>query len=1053
MKFVSLHHHTTYSTGDGYGTPEQHFERAAELGYDASGLTEHGNVSSHYRAEKAGTKTGVKPVFGIEAYCGGVDDATRTLAKNHLTILAADAEGYANLNRVVTRSYLDFYGKPTVGGRSLAEHSAGLVILSGCNSSLLACTLLGGKGVAEHAPTGPDAALRLAQRFAATFPDYYLEVQAFPELDNICQINETYSWISRCTGIPMCATVDAHYPLPTDNDMQTILHAASRGKASVEDAARDWNYDVLLTLPESDAEIISRLQGTGLTYVQAQGAVQAAADIAARCNVTLPKAERLRFRTPGGMTAAELLTSWLRDGWRRRRLNDRPAGERAWYAARVQHELGIIQEKDFCDFILATADIVQWAKDQGITVGPGRGSAAASVVCWLLRITEVDPHRYPGMLFERFIDVTRDDAPDIDLDIADDRRHEVKARLEELYGSDCVGSIANFVHYRGKNALQDVGRVHNVPPWVVKQASDMVITRGSHDEGANETIKDTVAMFPAAKAIFDEYPALWQAARLEGNIKTFGMHAAGVVVSNTPLDEVCATYQREKADGTTVSVLSIDKYDAEYAGMLKMDFLGLSTMGMIARCLDLAGLTLDDLYAIPDTDPDTLRMFQTDDVVGVFQFEGPATRIICKDVKPSNFLEVADVNALSRPGPLFSGATSAYCDVKAGRAEAPEQHPVLAEITSATKYQIIYQEQIIQVAHTVGGFSITEAAEVRRIIGKKLGNAALQEKLAKFQAGARQLHGIEADEAERIWNQVVTSGTYAFNIAHAICYATLAWWCAWLKAHYPAEFYAASLDKEDISDKTSKAFAIMKDAIRNGIVIRPPMLNVSESRCRVIGGEVITGWSAVPKVGDVLAARITADRAENGPFDSWEHLQRIPGVGPKKSDAIQEFATAADPFGLERTARALRAVQKAVRAGSLAVPAPTHSAAEIEALGAAIEVRRGKPQKGPRCIWAGMIKAVKFKDLIEETRRRHGAGADEIIAGLRDPELTRYCSLTGYDDSEAEIIIRVNRFVFGKFARQVEKIATDTDIVIVSGHKMIGSFGNSMVPDELYVIG
>lgn len=297
MRYVSLHHHSTFSHGDGFGTPAQHVQRAAQLGYTAQALTEHGGVSSHFQFEKAAIKEGVKPIFGLEAYCAGVTETTQTQLKNHLTILAKDANGYRSLNRIVTQSYRDYYYHPTVSGTNLANNRDGLFILSGCSGSLLACSLLGGKGIPE--PEGGqdwDTAAGVIEDFSKLFGDnYYLEVQPFWELERTVQMNTAYAILSNETGVPLVVTCDVHYPFAQDADMQAILHAVHRGKASVDDQLRSWNYEVPMTLPESDKSLAERLRKTGLTGRQAWSAIETSAYIAEQCNVTLPRAERLRY--------------------------------------------------------------------------------------------------------------------------------------------------------------------------------------------------------------------------------------------------------------------------------------------------------------------------------------------------------------------------------------------------------------------------------------------------------------------------------------------------------------------------------------------------------------------------------------------------------------------------------------------------------------------------------------------------------------------------------------------------------------------------------------
>ena len=322
------------------------------MGYSALALTEHGNVSSHFQFEKAAKKAGIKPIFGLEAYCGPVDEGTRSQWKNHLTVLAMNDEGYRNLNKVVTQSYRDFYYHPTVSGANLTGHQKGIVVLSGCAGSLLACTLLGGKGIPDKDRPDLKAAQAVTERFRSIFGDrYYLEVQGFPELDRTAAINEAYEKLSKWTGIPLAATIDVHYPEPTDNEMQVILHACGRGGETAEGQARKWNYDVLLTLPESDAVMYRKLRDTGLSRGAAIEAIEATGFISDGCNVTLPKADRLRYPLPEGVSAPDMLVEWLRDGWRYRKLGSRDRDTRHWFESRVKRELGLFLDKDLSDFL------------------------------------------------------------------------------------------------------------------------------------------------------------------------------------------------------------------------------------------------------------------------------------------------------------------------------------------------------------------------------------------------------------------------------------------------------------------------------------------------------------------------------------------------------------------------------------------------------------------------------------------------------------------------------------------------------------------------------
>lgn len=714
-------------------------------------------------------------------------------------------------------------------------------------------------------------------------------------------------------------------------------------------------------------------------------------------------------------------------------------------------------QKDMADFFLANSDMIRWAKDYrgpeaptGIPMGPGRGSVAASNVAWLLRITEVDPFLYPNLLFERFIDLTREDMPDIDIDISDEHRYLVRNYMSDKYGHDCVGTIANFVRYRAKNSLGDVAKVYNVPMYAKEVVSNLIIERSGGDSRFDSSLVDTVNMFPTAGDIFRQFPDLWQATRLEGNMRGMSIHAAGLVVTPTPITDICSVYDR---DGR--SVLSIDKYDVDYTGMLKMDLLGLSTMGVIARCLADTGLTLEDLYAIPNNDPGALAVFKNGDVTGIFQFEGRATRLVNRDVSPDNFDEVVDINALSRPGPLFSGTTAEYCAVKHGRQKPERFHPITDRITRHTRGQIIYQEQILQIVREVGGFDWTHAVEIRRIISKKMGEAAFGVSRDRFMEGAKRLHGIDEKIADRIWKRLVTSGTYAFVYAHSVSYSILGLWCAWLKAHYPLEFYAAHLSKTD--DK-EQSFKLMKDAQQHGIKIVPPILNASRESWRGVPSlGLVAGWRQIPGIGEIMSKSIDDNRwGENGSkFNGWKDIQRIKGIGPKTAEKMEQFATASDPFELKVTGQRLRRVAKWLgEQDNGRIPIPTHDGPAVAAIrveetyGANAKRSYGK---GPRVVYMGLAREVNYQDAVENRRSRTGEEVEDILKTLKRPDLLEYCSIRCYDESDEEVYLRVNRFKFPELKRKIVGVHTNHDVLICEGQRIAG-FGTPVMVDRIWVV-
>jgi DNA polymerase-3 subunit alpha len=1067
MDYVSLHHHSCFSYMDGVGRPDAHVERAAELGMSAMALTEHGNTSSHVQLEKAAQKSGINPIFGLEAYTA---PATMREDKNqrkwHLTLLAMNQDGLVNLNQLVSRSWAEgFYRWPTVHSHMLQEHRKGLIVLSGCADSLLACTLLGGKSVhvpgcqdPDHATRKEDrhnecdanpnwdGALKVVRWFKRVFGDrYYLEVQQFPELERSCTLNPIYAELSEETGVPLVASSDCHYPRPDDNELQKILHAAGRNTGTVAAAEAEWEYEIKLTLPDDDIVLGRRLSGTGLDAEQIEQAVASTGEIAERCNVVLPRSEQIRFPLPHKVKSAEeLIWQKLRQGWKYRwDRNPHMRSHKREYVDRLKYEMSVIVPKDFCDYFLMISDCVIWAKENGIPVGPARGSAASSLTCWLLRITEVDPMQFQTMMFERFIDAGREDLPDIDLDFADDRRDEVRQHLVDIYGEDHVGNIGNFTRYRGKNAIDDVARVRMIPQWDAKVVKDLVIERSGGDSRFDASLEDTFDMFPNAKAMLDKWPELWDAVRLEGNYKGMGVHAAGIVVSNMPITDTCAIYQRDNVgkDNKTLQVIAYDKKDADYLGMLKADFLGLSTMGMISKCLHTVDMPLDELYQVPLDDPETIAAFTRGDVIGIFQFEGRATRLMTLDVAPKTFMEIADINALSRPGPLFSGASAAYVDVKNGGRKPEHMHPIVDKWTDFTHYQIIYQEQVLGILREMGNFPASFTGALRKIISLKLGEAQFNEFLPKFIQGAQETHGIEPELAEKVWSKMVTSATYSFNISHCISYGMLAFWTMWLKIHYPTAFYAAQLDKT-AKDKWPP---LIKDAERHGVSVRPPSVQHSGYTWEPHPEDhaVIAGFSQAPGFGDSKAIAIAEflDGEDREQMD-WHDLTAIKGIGGKTVEKIQAWAESEDPFELYYAQQVLGELRQFIKKHPWDIPIkPTVTSDEIP-----------RDADNFHMTWMGIPKLREYKDFIEDERARSGKEPEDIMKSMEHPDLIKSCVLKCYDDGDEEVYLRFNRFKFPKFKEQLEAVKLDgSQVVIAKGVKRKG-FGINVNMQNMMVI-
>lgn len=1036
MRFVSLHHHSTFSYQDGFQLPAAHARRATEIGMQAFALTEHGNVSSHTQLEIAAIKEGVKPIFGCEIYMGPVGEK-HTQRKYHLTVLAATAEGYRNLLRMVSHSFRDFYYEPTVSWETLKRYNDGLIVLSGCTGSLLACSLVGGKLIAPD-DSSYERGLRVAKIFHTTFGDrYYLEAQSFPELENVVRLNNMLEELSAELQIPLVATGDVHYTLPNENEMQEILHNIRAGnKQTLEEQSRAWSYNVSLAPPLNDRAMLRRMESAGLSPKAAKEAVLNTEVIASRCNVELPKLPQLRFPIPSGFSSVqEVWEAWLREGWKYRKCDKLPPLERARYKRQLQYEMSIIEQKDFTDYFLIVSDMVKFAKDADIAVGPARGSAAASIICWLLRITEVNPMIFPGLVFERFIDLTRVDLPDIDLDFDSTRRHEITDYAVAKYGRECVGQIGTFTYFKSKNSLDDIGHVYRIPKYAIETVKELLIERSSGDLRASATIEDTIEQFEAAAAVVERYPDIMKATALEGNIKGMGVHASGLVLANGPITDVCALYERE-VKGELVQVISLDKYDAERQGLIKVDILGLNTMTMISRALRMLGLRVSDLYEIPLDDPAVIKGFHDNDVVAIFQFDGRAMRSVNAELQPDNFKEICDVNALARPGPLHNNASAAYIDIKKGRKEPERLHPVYDEIASQTNYQIVYQEQILRIVREIGGFDWTAASYIRKIISKKLGEQEFSRQWSRFWEGAQTL-GIDEETAKKIWGLCITSGSYAFNAAHCCAYGMLAYWCMWLKIHHPVEFYVASLSTYD---PKKHQLNLLRDALKHGIVAEPPDVNLSGASWTAAEGRLLGGFGQVPTIGEKTGQLIVdwrEDATSEKPQATWDDLLAIKGIGAKTVEKFHEFATQEDPFEIQKLHRILEGVKKDIRRWNL--PRPTHTSLEVP-------YSRGRDTQ---VTWVGMLRHRNLRDLFESNFARTGEALDP--KEVKDPELREWVIGVGYDEDEL-VTITWDRWKYPRFKKAIWEIRLDHDVILVRGVKKGFQARRAIYVTDLWVI-
>lgn len=1081
MKFVSLHGHTSFSTGDGHGSPQEHVDRVKELGMKAMAITEHGSVSSHVQIEQAAKKAGIKPIFGLEAYVANPGSKP----KFHQTILAMNQQGYVNLNRLVTNSYIKkdngegFYMKPTVNLDSLFDKkkTEGLIILSGCASSMLACTIAGGKGLGEELTkeeiekgahwSNFAQAMELVDMYQETFGDrFYLEVQRFHDYHKTVAVNQVLERIWEKTQIPMVATADVHYPRFEDWDANQLANAIGWNTTveALENGARKYDSKPGQTYPTSDKEMAKDLIKAGVSKRNAVQSVLNTKEVAKRCNVELPKTDPVRFSESDGTDeqAQKLLKQAIKDGIRYRcetdpRFKKRFKTRRKDYAQRIKKELKTILPKGFSDYFLINKQIIGWAKDNGIVVGPGRGSAAGSVICYLLRLTEVDPIEFPEMVFERFLDPGREDDPDIDTDYQDDRRNEVFDFARSVYGEANVGNIGNFSRYRGKSAVKAAAKALKIPASAANDFSEYISEAPFGDPREFLTAYDAEEAFPEAKEIADKYPSLRRAYKLEGDMRTLGIHAAGMVLSNRPISDTCAIYSKEKTNGDRAEVIAYDKRDAAYLKMLKLDCLGLSTMTIVSDVLEMLDgkLTLEELYALPRNDEKVLKGFAEDKLTGIFQFEGRATRTIVKQIfsntdKIPTFMQLADMNALSRPGSLSSGMTAQY--VRVERGEEPKSiHPLVDEILADSNGCLVYQEQVMKIGQAVGGLDDHEIGRLRKIIGAKQAGGAFDEFWKKFRDGAAEKHGMEEAMAREIWDYMAASASYLFNVAHAICYALVAYWTMYLKVYYPAEFYAACLrnaaKKGKTKGKADPQLIILQEAVKEGLSIYPPRPTLSRvswwPNTKRTG--VQAGFMQIPKVGPKVAERMNNIREENfskvDPWVTWDfYVDKKIGFGAKAAETARELEAKSDPFDIGLTSDAVATVLEAINNGETGLDMPDATAETIPS------------QSGETVTYVGHVITVKRIDVIGEMRKRDNLTTEEVLEKLKHPEKATKAKIICTDQTGGEVHVNISRFDYPKLKSEIDEIDEDKTFVIHTIGNASSDFGPAIQGSTLTAI-
>jgi len=857
-EFVHLHLHTQYSLLDGVIRSKQLMGKVKSMGMGAVAVTDHGGMMGVIEFYETANKAGVKPILGVEAYVtpGSRHDRCEEESEgraNHLVLLAENETGYGNLVKMVSIANREgFYYKPRMDKEVLAAHSCGVIAMSACMKGEIPAALLKGKTREAEALLGA---------YRDIFPGrFYLEVQAngLPEQE---KVNGMLVDLARRTDTPLVATGDCHYLEKSDARMHEILLCLQTRETMSSPGRMKYGSDEFyVKSPEEMAAAFSHLPDAVANTVL----------IASRCNVKLELGvNRIpTFKVPSGKTPEGYLREKAEEGLiarfaeKERRGEALSPGQREEYKSRLAYELTVIENMKFPGYFLIVWDFIRFARERGISVGPGRGSAAGSLVAYSLRITEIDPIPY-SLLFERFLNPDRISLPDVDVDFDKDRREEVIEYVREQYGADHVAQIITFGTMKARAAVRDVGRVLEIPYGEVDQLAKLI------PAALDMTIEKAIQVEPRlAKAIADDPKKneLFRFARgVEGLVRHASTHAAGVVIGDRPIDEVVPLYRQSDGSITT----QFDMKYSEKAGLVKFDFLGLKTLTVIRRALELVKERTGqdvEVASIPMDDKATYELLQAGKTDGVFQAESSGFTDLLVRLVPDRFDHLIDMVALYRPGPLQSGMVDDFVECRHGRRAVKYALPGLEPILKNTYGVILYQEQVMQIAVAIGGFTLGQADSLRKAMGKKIA-ALMEESRVRFVAGATE-RGISEDQAMDLFEKMAHFAEYGFNKSHSAAYGYLMYVTSYIKAHWPVEFMTAMLSCEADDGNTEKIIRYIHRCRVDGIPVLPPDVNESRQAFHPSGNSIRFGLTAIKGLGDAALDSVEAVR-KDGLFTSF----------------------------------------------------------------------------------------------------------------------------------------------------------------------------------------
>jgi DNA polymerase III subunit alpha len=866
-QFVHLHLHTDYSMLDGACGVDKLVQRVKELGMPAVAMTDHGNIFGAVEFVNAANKVGVKPIVGCELYVCKKDDHNieRTPPEgdtyNHLLVLAENEEGYRNLIKITSEASLHgFYYKPRVSKKFLAEHSKGLIGLSGCLKGEVAEFLMEEKY---------DAARKAAAQYSDIFGkgNFYLEIQD-QGLEQEHRIHPALYRMEKDLDLPMVATNDSHYLCEEDAHAQDVMLCIQTGK-SIQDTNR-------MKFHGTDFFVKSHKE-MSMVFKDAPSVLTRTLDIAERCSMRLEKVKTPfpHFEVPPGYTLDSYFEHVTRQGFAQRSetlywlaSQNKLKHTLAEYEQRLARELGIIQQMQFSGYFLIVWDFIRYAREHDIPVGPGRGSAAGSLVSYALGITDLDPLQHE-LLFERFLNPERVSMPDIDIDFCMNRRGEVINYVTQKYGRANVAQIITFGTMATKAAIKDVGRAMDIPYADVDRIVKMVPTQ------LNITIDQAIKDSPQLQQVYENdaqvRTMIDTAKKLEGLVRNAGVHAAGVVIAPQPLTDLVPLHKTKNDEIVT----AFDMVAIEKLGLLKMDFLGLTTLTILDDAVKLIEqfrgqkIKLDE---IPQDQATYDRVFHSGLTSGVFQFESHGMRDVLRRYRPNSIEDLTALNALYRPGPIQGGMIDDFIERKHGRRKIEYELPELQEILQETLGVIVYQEQVMQIANRLAGYSLGDADLLRRAMGKKKAEEMAQQR-DRFVQGATQ-RSFPAKKITKIFDLMEQFAGYGFNKSHSAAYAWLAYQTAYLKTHFPVEFMAALLTS--VTGSTDDVVKYINECREMGIAVEAPDINVSDANFTPHGVAIRFGLAAVKNVGGNAIESIVAARKKLGTFKSiYEFCEHV----------------------------------------------------------------------------------------------------------------------------------------------------------------------------------